>query len=183
MLLHFVAHLHNTGLVPSSIISKESAISYFHKINGCQDPAKNFIISKLLAEAQNLRTGSDVRLSITLPILVQLIRALPKVLTSHYKCVMLRPMMVLAFKAYMRVGEMVPRTSRVVPECILLRDLTRDLTRLPSQTTSSRWQVDKEAIGLSRVQQFSHLCVARPYQITVNSIFKHIHTTSINTII
>ena len=57
------------------------------------------------------------------------------------------------------------------------------LTRLPSQTTSSRWQADKEAIGLSRVQQFSHLCVARPYQISVNSIFKHIHTTSINTII
>ena len=29
----------------------------------------------------------------------------------------------------------------------------------------------------------SHLCVARPYQISVNYIFKHIHTTSINTII
>ena len=54
----------------------------------------------------------------------------------------------------------------------------QDLTRLPSQTTSSRWQVDKEAIGLSRVQPYSHLCVARPYQISVNSIFKHIHTTS-----
>ena len=57
------------------------------------------------------------------------------------------------------------------------------LTRLPPQTTSSRWQVEKEAIGLSRVQQFSHLCVARPYQISVSSIFKHIYTTSINTII
>ena len=43
--------------------------------------------------------------------------------------------------------------------------------------------MDKEAISLSRVQQFSHLCVARPYQISVKSIFKHIHTTSINTII
>ena len=57
------------------------------------------------------------------------------------------------------------------------------LTRLPSQTTSSRWQVDKEAINLSRVQQLCHLCVARPNQISVNSIFKHILTTSINTII
>ena len=28
------------------------------------------------------------------------------------------------------------------------------LTRLPSKTTSSGWQVDKEAIGLSRVRQF-----------------------------
>ena len=53
--------------------------------------------------------------------------------------------------------------------------LDLDLTRLPSRTTSSRWQVDKEAIGLSRVQQFSHLCVARPYQISVNFIFKHSH--------
>ena len=44
-------------------------------------------------------------------------------------------------------------------------------------------KVDKEAIGLSRVQKFSHLYVAHPYQISVNSIFKHIHTTSINTII
>ena len=59
----------------------------------------------------------------------------------------------------------------------------QDLTRLPSQTTHSRWQVDKEAIGLSRVQQFYHLCIAHPYQISVNSILKHIHTTSINTII
>ena len=39
------------------------------------------------------------------------------------------------------------------------------------------------AIGLSRVQQFAHLCVARPCQISVNSMFKHTHTTSINTII
>ena len=62
MLLLFVAHLHNTGLAPSAIISTESAISYFHKINGCQDPAKNFIISELLAGAQNLWTGSDIRL-------------------------------------------------------------------------------------------------------------------------
>ena len=41
--------------------------------------------------------------------------------------------------------------------------------------------MDKKAIGLSRVQQFSHLFVAPPYQIFVNSIFKHIHTTSIST--
>ena len=58
-----------------------------------------------------------------------------------------------------------------------------NLTRLPSQTTSSRWQVDKKAIGLLRVQQFYHLCVACSDHISVNSIFKHIHTTSINTII
>ena len=45
--------------------------------------------------------------------------------------------------------------------CLLSALWLLDLTRLPSQTTSSRWQVDKEAIGLSRVlnidQVLSHL--------------------------
>ena len=50
----------------------------------------------------------------------------------------------------------------------IIQDLTR-LNKIAIQTTSSRWQVDKEAIGLSRVQQFYHLCVARPYKISDNS--------------
>ena len=52
-----------------------------------------------------------------------------------------------------------------------------NLTRLPSQTTSSRWQVDKEAICLSRVQQFSHLCVARPLSILFLNIFTSLALT------
>ena len=39
-------------------------------------------------------------------------------------------------------------------QCCVTACSANVLTRLPSQTTSSRWQVDKEAIGLSRVQQF-----------------------------
>ena len=49
--------------------------------------------------------------------------------------------------------------------------LSLHLIRLPSQATSSMWQVDKESIGLSRVQQFYHLCITRSYLISVNSIF------------
>lgn len=40
MMMIFIAYLHDTGLAPASIISTVSAISYFHKINGFQDPAK-----------------------------------------------------------------------------------------------------------------------------------------------
>ena len=48
---------------------------------------------------------------------------------------------------------------------------------------SSRWQVDKEAIGLSRVQQLiSHLWVSCLYQISVNFIFIHVYTASIKSI-
>ena len=65
----------------------------------------------------------------------------------------------------------------------LNRSLLARFNKIAIPKTSSRWQVDKEAISLSRVQQFYLLCVARPYHISVNSMFKHIHTTSINTII
>ena len=42
MMLLFVAHLHNAGYAPSSIISAIlAAISYFHKVNGLHDTAKN----------------------------------------------------------------------------------------------------------------------------------------------
>ena len=41
------------------------------------------------------------------------------------------------------------------------------ISRLSSQTTNSRWQVDKEAMGLSGVQQCYHLYIARPYHISV----------------
>ena len=60
MMLLFVAHLHNAGYAPSSIISTISAISYFHKVNGLHDTARNFIVSRLLLGAQKLGTMSDV---------------------------------------------------------------------------------------------------------------------------
>ena len=97
ILMGFIAHLHNEGYAPASIITTVSAISYFHKVNGFQDRARNFLISKLLTEAQNLRSVTDVRL----PILAQLIRAVPLVFTSHSNCLMLRAMMVLAFRAFL----------------------------------------------------------------------------------
>ena len=64
-------------------------------------------------------------------------------------------------------------------------DEVRSLTRFnkichPSQRP--RWQVDKEAIGLSRVQQCSSTCITRPPEICVNLVFKHIHAASSYTI-
>ena len=87
----------------------------------------------------------------------------------------------IIIKIRMRTNIMIMKARTTMKKIIMMKIRMR--TTMPSQTTTFRWQVDKEAIGLSRVQQFSHLCVARPYQISVNSIFKHIHTTSINSII
>ena len=65
----------------------------------------------LIVVAVELWGGCWANSNVTLPILAQLIRGLPNVLTSHCECVMLRAMMVLAFRAYLRACEMVPRSS------------------------------------------------------------------------
>lgn len=122
-MLLFIAHLHASGAAPASIVSIVSAIAYFHKIHGFDDPSNCFIVAKALAGARNLGSVPDVRLPVTLPILTRLVLALPTVFTSRYKCLMLRAMMVLAFKAYLRVGEMVPRSRSQVGGCLQLGDV------------------------------------------------------------
>ena len=123
MLLLVIAHLHASKLAPASIVSTVSAVGYFHKINGFADPASSFLVTKLLAGARNLGAVPDVRLPVTLPMLGRLISAIPVVFTSGYKCRMLRAMMVLAFRAYLRVGEMVPRSRLAVGNCLQLGDV------------------------------------------------------------
>lgn len=65
-----------------------------------------------------------MRLPVTLPILTRLIQVVPIVITNTYKSLMLRTMMVLAFQAYLRVGEMVPRSGFFSQWCLQLRDVS-----------------------------------------------------------
>ena len=123
MLLLFIANLHANGAAPASIVSTVSAVAYFHKMNGFPDPSHCFLVAKVLAGARNLGAVPDVRLPVTLPVLTRLVQALPRVISSHYKCLMLRAMMVLAFKAYLRVGEMVPRSKSAVSGCLHVADV------------------------------------------------------------
>ena len=122
LMLLFIAHLYANGSAPASIVSTVSAVAYFHKINGFHDPSNCFMVSKLLAGARNLGTVPDVRLPVTLPVL-SLVDALPTVFASRYKCLMLRAMMVLAFKAYLRIGKMVPRSRGTIRGCLHMDDV------------------------------------------------------------
>lgn len=123
MMLLFIAHLHADGSAPASIVSTVSAVAYFHKSKGFADPSHCFAVSKVLAGVRSIGAVPDVRLPITLPVLARLVQALPTVFSSRYKCLMLRAMMVLAFKAYLRIGEMVPRSRSMVQGCLRVGDV------------------------------------------------------------
>ena len=81
------------------------------------------MVSKLLAGARNLGRFPDVRLPVTLPILSRLVHALPTLLASRYKCLMLRAMIALACKAYLPIGEMVPRPRGTIRGCLHVSDV------------------------------------------------------------
>ncbi|KAK2159806.1 hypothetical protein NP493_1687g00007 [Ridgeia piscesae] len=123
MMLLFIAHLHAAGSAPASVVSTVSAVAYFHKINGLADPSHCFAVTKVLAGVRSLGAVPDVRLPVTLPVLSRLVHALPALFSSRYKCLMLRAMMVLAFKAYLRIGEMVPRSRSMVRGCLHVDDV------------------------------------------------------------
>ena len=114
MMLLFIEHLHAAGSAPASVVST---------INGLADPSHCFAVTKVLAGVRSLGAVPDVRLPVTLPVLSQLVHALPALFSSRYKCLMLRAMMVLAFKAYLRIGERIPRSRSMVRGCLHVDDV------------------------------------------------------------
>ena len=87
------------------------------------DPASSFLINKAIAGARNISAVADVRLPITPAILYKLIQATQHCFTSAYKALMMRAMMVLAFKAFLRVGEMAPRCKSNSKDCLQYSDI------------------------------------------------------------
>ena len=101
----FIAELYKSGLSASTIVSKMSAITYFHKINSFPDPMSHFFVQKALAGAKKLAGTSDVRLPITLHMLKNLLDNAHRVVKSEYFAKMFRSMMSLCFFALLRPGE------------------------------------------------------------------------------
>ncbi len=101
----FVAWLSLRRLTSATISTYVAGVSHFHKINGFQDPTKDFIITKLLEGTRRAAPKSDTRLPISLPILQDILGALPLVCTTQYEVTMFRAAFLCAFFGFMRVGE------------------------------------------------------------------------------
>ena len=71
----YISYLSFRKLVFSTITLHLSAISYVHKLRGFCDPAKLFLIQKLLT-ALSCQRHSEIRLLITRPVLNELVRSL-----------------------------------------------------------------------------------------------------------
>ena len=103
----FVAFLFKAGYAHSSIVTALSAISYSHKIRSFVDPTAAFVVNKLLQGASYLRPSVDPRAPITKPVLHSLVKSTPNVTECYYHNAMLSSTYLLAFHAFLRIGEIV----------------------------------------------------------------------------
>ena len=123
MVSQFIAKLFLQNLSPSTIASYLSAISFVHKAKNILDPTDNFIVKKILKGVQNIKGHSDTRLPITGPISCKLIDSLPKVVTTPYHQMMLKAMFLLAFYAFLRIGEITVKCKKATT-VLQLTDVT-----------------------------------------------------------
>ena len=118
----FVAHCYYSNLAASTVLTYISASSYFHKIKGFPDPTQSFVIKKCLQGYQKERATNDHRKPIALNILCNLIASLKHTTSSEFLRVMLKAMYLLAFHAFLRIGEFTSN-SQAPPQFFLMNML------------------------------------------------------------
>ena len=87
----FVTHLFDRSYASSTVNTYVSALGYFHRLAGLQDPSKTFSIIEMLKGYGKIGYKLDLRLPITLPVLVRIMKGLEifVFLSMNYLC--LRP--------------------------------------------------------------------------------------------
>ena len=105
MLIKYIEHAVNAGLSSATIITQLSAISFLHKLVEVPDPTKTFVIKKMLVGAQNLSRSADTRLPFQSDHIRSLIQSLVFTAKSPFHKIMLQAMYLLAFAAFLRIGE------------------------------------------------------------------------------
>lgn len=124
VLSEYIAHLFTQNLSSATIYSYISAISFVHKLEGMADPTSSFFIKKLLKGVHNTKRRYDCRLPITLDILAKLCYATDKVITSFRKALLCRSMFLLAFHAFLRIGEFTVNQNNKPDQVLQVQDVS-----------------------------------------------------------
>ena len=69
------------------------------------DPAASFVVRKLLHGTKNLRSAVDQHAPITKVVFHQLVRSAHHVSSGYYNSILMSAMCLLAFHAFLRIGE------------------------------------------------------------------------------
>ncbi|XP_062570433.1 uncharacterized protein LOC134232478 isoform X2 [Saccostrea cucullata] len=116
-LVLFISNCYQKGLAPQTVCTYLSALAHFSKMKGHVDPTQNFVIKRTIQGFQKLKSRADVRMPITPSILQKLVNSLYLCTSSFYEKCLFKAMFLLAFHAFLRIGEITSTTksSTVLP--------------------------------------------------------------------
>lgn len=109
--ISFICSLFSKHYAPSTITTYVSALGFINKLYGAPSPTQAFIINKLLEGCRKLNPSQDTRRPITLSMLHKLIDSLTLSQPAFFNRTLLSAMWLLAFHAFLRIGEITARSK------------------------------------------------------------------------
>lgn len=95
----------------STVTTYISALGYFHKLYGHDDPSRNFFISQMMKGYSKIDSRVDSCFPITLPLLHRIVAASSSLAEPHYNIVLFQAMCLFAFHTFTRTGEITQSLS------------------------------------------------------------------------
>ena len=136
-MVYFVAHLCHKRLAPSTITGHVSAISMVHKMNELPDPANSALLQRTLQGVRRNAPQSDTRLPITQDLLTLMWQTAPMALADRYDVLLMRALILVAFRGFFRLGELVQRRGVQVVQLSGLQYTEQGMSlTLPSSKTT-----------------------------------------------
>ena len=112
--IQFIAFLFQCKLSANSISTYLAAIATINKLHRGIDIFGSFIIKKLLAGVHRIRGSVDMRLPIQIDLLHALVDSATHVVQTIYMQAMLRAIYLLAFHAFLRIGEITAKMNQIL---------------------------------------------------------------------
>ena len=122
--LAFITYLYAKGLNGSTITTYLSAISFYCKMLGIHDPTNTFPARKLLTALKRTNGSPDSRLPISPEILGKLLSLIPATGLNIFGQLLFSAMYLLAFSAFLRVGEFTTKSNGNPKLILQIEDIT-----------------------------------------------------------
>ncbi|MCP4259607.1 MAG: hypothetical protein GY774_19160, partial [Planctomycetes bacterium] len=103
----YVYHLHCLKLAHRTILTRLSALSYWHKAYSRPDPADHFLVKRALTGVKKADTGKKLRCPLSLSTLNFILGNLHQLRWPMYTQALFRAMLATSFHGFLRPGEMV----------------------------------------------------------------------------
>lgn len=132
-LASFIAYLAYNSYSASTARAYISSLSFSLKYQDLQDTTQSFIVKQMLKGMSRLHGTIDLRLPITIDMMLRFPNALSHVCSSRYEAVMFNAAFSLAFSALLRVGEFtcinITDSSKIIQfSDVQLQDFDKSIT-------------------------------------------------------